>query len=67
MHTSDMRAEKRYFEEVPVGETRTSYGRTITESDIHGFAGLEDTTVSYTQTKRTQKRHHMVAESLTAH
>ncbi|MFC6734550.1 MULTISPECIES: MaoC/PaaZ C-terminal domain-containing protein [unclassified Haladaptatus] len=36
-----MRAEKRYFEEVPVGETRTSYGRTITESDIHGFAGLE--------------------------
>lgn len=36
-----MRPEKRTFEAVGVGEQRTSYGRTITESDVHGFAAME--------------------------
>lgn len=36
-----MNTEKRAFETVQIGEQRTSYGRTITEYDIHAFAGLE--------------------------
>ncbi len=32
--------EKRYFEDVEVGDTITSVGRTITEGDIVNFAGL---------------------------
>ena len=36
-----MKQEKRSFEEIEVGEQRTSYGRTVTETDVHGFAGLE--------------------------
>ena len=32
--------EKRYFEDIEVGDTITSAGRTITEGDIVNFAGL---------------------------
>jgi Acyl dehydratase len=32
--------EKRYFEDIQVGDTVTSVGRTVTETDIVNFAGL---------------------------
>ena len=31
----------RTFEELEIGETRESYGRTVSESDVYRFAGLE--------------------------
>lgn len=34
------RLEKRYFEDMDVGDTEISMGRTITEADIVNFAGL---------------------------
>ena len=36
-----MTSQTRPFEEVEIGESRNTYGRTVTESDVHGFAGLE--------------------------
>ena len=31
----------RKFEEIEIGESRESYGRTVSESDVYRFAGLE--------------------------
>jgi acyl dehydratase len=44
-----MTAERRYFEEIEVGESYESPGRTVTESDTDLFAGLSgDYTVIHT-------------------
>ena len=41
-----MKTEDRWFEDYRVGESRTSVGRTITETDVVMHAGMLDETTS---------------------